>query len=78
MGVDITQPPTGIDVAARAPVRGSVLPQRKLAGAAAIATGIVLAFALLRPRTPRPEPQLAEAPAERAPVRARLALEEVA
>ena len=49
-----------------------------LGGAAAIAAGIVLAFALLRPRTPRAEPQLAEAPAERTAVRARLALEEVA
>ena len=49
-----------------------------LGGAAAIATGIVLAFALLRPRTPQAEPELAEAPAERTAVRARLALEEVA
>jgi MFS family permease len=31
-----------------------------LSGAAAIATGIVLAFVLLRPRAPRPEVQLAE------------------
>jgi EmrB/QacA subfamily drug resistance transporter len=29
-----------------------------VAGAAAIGAGIILAFALLRPRTPRPEPQL--------------------
>ena len=34
-----------------------------LAGAATIAAGIVLAFALLRPRDPRPELQLAERPA---------------
>jgi EmrB/QacA subfamily drug resistance transporter len=33
-----------------------------LAGALTILTGIVLAFALLRPRTPRPELQLAERP----------------
>jgi MFS family permease len=33
-----------------------------LAGAATIAAGIVLAFALLRPRDPRPELQLAERP----------------
>jgi len=33
-----------------------------LAGAVAIAIGIVLAFALLRPRTPQPELQLAEPP----------------
>jgi EmrB/QacA subfamily drug resistance transporter len=44
-----------------------------LAGAAAIAAGIVLAFALLRPRTPKP--QLAEVPS-RAP--SALALEEAA
>ena len=31
-----------------------------LAGAGTIAAGIVLAFALLRPRDPRPELQLAE------------------
>jgi EmrB/QacA subfamily drug resistance transporter len=35
-----------------------------LVGAVAIGTGIVLAFALLRPRNTRPELQLAEAPAE--------------
>ena len=34
-----------------------------LAGAVAIAAGIVLAFALLRPRDPRPELQLAASPA---------------
>jgi hypothetical protein len=37
-----------------------------LAGAATIATGIVLAFALLRPGAARPETQLATASAERA------------
>ena len=36
-----------------------------LAGAATIGAGIVLAFALLRPRNPRPELQLAEAPPAR-------------
>jgi len=34
-----------------------------LAGAVTIAAGIVLAFGLLRPRTPRPQLQLAETPA---------------
>ena len=41
-----------------------------LVGALTILTGIVLAFALLRPRTPRPELQLAERPA-RTPTRPR-------
>jgi hypothetical protein len=36
-----------------------------LAGAATIGAGIVLAFALLRPRDPRSELQLAEAPPAR-------------
>ena len=36
-----------------------------LAGAATIGAGIVLAFALLRPRNPRPELQLADAPPAR-------------
>ena len=35
-----------------------------ITGAAVIGVGIVLAFALLRPRDPRPELQLAEAPAD--------------
>jgi EmrB/QacA subfamily drug resistance transporter len=47
-----------------------------LVGAVTIAAGIVLAFALLRPRNPRRELQLAEAPAERGPVR--VAMEEAA
>jgi EmrB/QacA subfamily drug resistance transporter len=47
-----------------------------IAGALAIATGIVLAFALLRPRDP--EAQLADAPIERAPAPARFAMEEQA
>jgi EmrB/QacA subfamily drug resistance transporter len=47
-----------------------------VAGAVAIATGIVLAFTLLRPRDPRTERQLADAPTDRIP--ARLALEEAA
>jgi MFS family permease len=47
-----------------------------LAGAVAIATGIVLAFTLLRPRDPRTEQQLADAPTDRIP--ARLAMEEAA
>jgi hypothetical protein len=38
-----------------------------LAGAMTIAAGMVLAFALLRPRNPRTELQLAEAPAARVP-----------
>ena len=46
-----------------------------LAGALTIAAGIVLAFALLRPRTPRAELQLAERPA-RAPTQ--LAMKEQA
>jgi EmrB/QacA subfamily drug resistance transporter len=51
-----------------------------VAGAVAIAGGIVLAFALLRPRTPRPELQLADPPAENRTVRvpARVAMEEAA
>jgi EmrB/QacA subfamily drug resistance transporter len=44
-----------------------------IAGAAAVATGIVLAFWLLRPRDRRPEPALVEAPAPR--VHATLELE---
>jgi EmrB/QacA subfamily drug resistance transporter len=47
-----------------------------LAGAVAIATGIALAFALLRPRDPRTEVQVADAPTDRIP--ARLVLEEAA
>ncbi len=47
-----------------------------LAGAAVIGAGIVLAFTLLRPRNPRPELELAEAPRDRIP--ARLAIEEQA
>jgi EmrB/QacA subfamily drug resistance transporter len=47
-----------------------------LAGAVVIATGIVLAFTLLRPRDPRTEVQLADAPTDRIP--ARLAMEEAA
>jgi EmrB/QacA subfamily drug resistance transporter len=39
-----------------------------LVGAATIAAGIVLAIALLRPRRPRPELQLAEAPVRTLPV----------
>jgi MFS family permease len=46
------------------------------AGAVFIGAGIVLAFLLLRPRDP--ELQLAEAPMERAPAPARLAMEEQA
>jgi EmrB/QacA subfamily drug resistance transporter len=51
-----------------------------LAGAATIGTGIVLAFALLRTRDPRPELQLADAPVEDGTVRipARVATEEQA
>jgi EmrB/QacA subfamily drug resistance transporter len=45
-----------------------------IAGAAAIAAGIVLAFALLRPRGPETELQLADGPGTRVP--ARLAMEE--
>jgi EmrB/QacA subfamily drug resistance transporter len=48
-----------------------------LAGAGTIAAGIVLAFALLRPRDPRPELQLAERPAGRT-VTPTLAMEEAA
>ena len=51
-----------------------------MAGAGAISVGIVLAFALLRPRNPRAELQLAE-PADRnrgVRVPARLAVEEQA
>jgi EmrB/QacA subfamily drug resistance transporter len=47
-----------------------------LTGAVTIAAGIVLAFVLLRPRDPRRELELAEAPAERGPVR--VAVEEAA
>ena len=47
-----------------------------LAGAVAIATGIVLAFTLLRPRDPRTELEPADAPKDRIP--ARLAMEEAA
>jgi EmrB/QacA subfamily drug resistance transporter len=47
-----------------------------LAGAVAIAAGIVLAFGLLRPRDPRSEVQHADAPTDRTP--ARLVLEEAA
>jgi EmrB/QacA subfamily drug resistance transporter len=47
-----------------------------IAGALAITAGIALAFALLRPRDP--EPQLAEAPVERAPAPVRFAMEEQA
>ncbi len=47
-----------------------------LVAAGTIAAGIVLAFALLRPRRPRPELQLAEAPARTTPVH--VALEEQA
>ena len=39
-----------------------------LTGAVVIAAGIVLAFVLLRPRTPRTELRMAEPPAERGPV----------
>ena len=46
-----------------------------LVGALTVLTGIVLAFALLRPRPPRPELQLAERPARTS---TRLALEEQA
>ncbi len=46
------------------------------AGAVVIGAGIVLAFLLLRPRGP--ELQIAEAPAERTPAPARLAMEEQA
>jgi EmrB/QacA subfamily drug resistance transporter len=51
-----------------------------VAGAVAIGAGIVLAVALLRPRTPRPELQLAETPVENRTVRvrARVAMEEAA
>ena len=48
-----------------------------LSAAATLGAAIVLAFALLRPRNSRPERQLAEVPAERPAVRARIALEEV-
>jgi EmrB/QacA subfamily drug resistance transporter len=48
-----------------------------LVGAVVIGAGIVLAFALLRPRNPRPEMELAEFPAERA-VRPRVAVEQQA
>jgi EmrB/QacA subfamily drug resistance transporter len=48
-----------------------------LAGAGTIAAGIVLAFALLRPRDPRPELQLAERPAGRTATPT-LAMEEAA
>jgi EmrB/QacA subfamily drug resistance transporter len=47
-----------------------------LTGAVVIAAGIVLAFVLLRPRTPRTELRLAETRAERGPVR--VAVEEAA
>jgi EmrB/QacA subfamily drug resistance transporter len=47
-----------------------------LTGAVVIAAGIVLAFVLLRPRSPRTELRLAETPAERGPVR--VAIEEAA
>jgi EmrB/QacA subfamily drug resistance transporter len=47
-----------------------------IAGAVAIAGGIVLAFMLLRPRDPRTELEPADAPTDRIP--ARLALEEAA
>jgi hypothetical protein len=47
-----------------------------IAGALAIAAGIALAFALLRPRDP--EVELVEAPIERAPAPARFAMEEQA
>jgi len=47
-----------------------------IAGAAAIATGILLAFALLRPRDARPELQLVEGPTDRVPTTA--AMEEQA
>jgi EmrB/QacA subfamily drug resistance transporter len=47
-----------------------------LTGAVVIAAGIVLAFVLLRPRTPSAELRLAETPAERGPVR--VAMEEAA
>jgi MFS family permease len=49
-------------------------------GAVTISAGIVLAFALLRPRTPRSELQLADSPAEHSSVRVptRLAMEEAA
>jgi EmrB/QacA subfamily drug resistance transporter len=51
-----------------------------LGGAVAVSTGIVLAFALLRPGRPRPELQLAEASAgnDGAPVHSNLDIEEVA
>jgi MFS family permease len=51
-----------------------------VAGAVVIAGGIVLAFALLRPRTPRPELQLADPPVENRTVGvgARVAMEEAA
>jgi hypothetical protein len=47
-----------------------------IAGAVAIGAGIVLAFALLRPRGPRTELELSDEPIERIPVR--LAMEEQA
>jgi EmrB/QacA subfamily drug resistance transporter len=47
-----------------------------IAGAVAIGAGIVLAFALLRPRDPRTELELSDEPIERIPVR--LAMEEQA
>jgi EmrB/QacA subfamily drug resistance transporter len=47
-------------------------------GAVTIVLGVVLALALLRPRNPRPELQLAEPPAPRSTAHTRIAMEEAA